>query len=136
MKTVTFPYQKLTSLMLMPMLPIRLERLERGFDTVALVDSGASISVLPHSIGLALGCNWDEAKKGVSLGGSYSSDDTRVIALNVFVPEFQKKAISFLWLPNDNARLLLGQAHFFQYFDVCFSGNKQEFYIREPQVNT
>jgi hypothetical protein len=31
--------------------------------------------------------------------------------------------------------LLLGQAHFFQYFDVCFSGSKQEFYISEPQGN-
>ena len=116
------------------MLPIRLERLGRGIDALALVDSGASISVLPHSIGLALGCDWNEARKGVALGGGYSSNDTRVVTLNVTVAEFERKTIAFIWLPDDHARLLLGQAQFFQFFDVCFSGNKQEFYIRDAEV--
>jgi hypothetical protein len=130
-KSVAFPYQKITSLVPMPMLPVRLEQNVHGFDAVALLDSGASVSVLPHSMGLALSFLWNEARKGISLGGGYSNQNTRVVTLWVTVPECQRKAISFVWIPDDNARLILGQATFFHLFEVCFSGAKQEFYVRE-----
>ena len=115
----------------MPMLPIRLEQNGHGFDAIALLDSGASVSILPHSMGLALGFQWDKARKGISIGGAYSSQNTRVVTFWVIVPECQRKAISFVWIPDDHARLILGQATFFHLFEVCFAGAKQEFYLRE-----
>lgn len=44
---------------LMPDLPIVLRHQFRSLSGVGLVDSGASISVLPYSLGVQLGFDWN-----------------------------------------------------------------------------
>jgi hypothetical protein len=55
---------------LMPGLPIVLRRQTHSLSAVALVDSGASISVLPHSLGVQLGFDWNTQKADITLAGT------------------------------------------------------------------
>jgi hypothetical protein len=66
---------------LMPDLPIVLRHQSRSLPGVGLVDSGASISVLPYSLGLQLGFDWNTLKAHITLGGSLSHVGARGIVV-------------------------------------------------------
>src|SRR5258708_3650472 len=55
---------------LMPDLPIVLRHQSHLLSGVGLVDSGASISVLPFSLGIQLGFDWKTQKAPITLGGT------------------------------------------------------------------
>jgi hypothetical protein len=69
-----FPYRDRNpasgGLDLMPDLPITLRYQLNSMNAVGLVDSGASISVLPYSLGIQLGFDWDTQKAQITLGGT------------------------------------------------------------------
>ena len=44
----------------LPYLPLTLQRKQHSISVIALVDSGASVNVLPYSVGLTLGAVWEE----------------------------------------------------------------------------
>lgn len=44
---------------LLPFLPIELSLRDQSIATSALIDSGATVNVLPHSVGLSLGAIWE-----------------------------------------------------------------------------
>ena len=50
-------------------LPLILRSRDRVIETVGLVDSGASVSVLPHEAGVQLGAIWDDSKANIRIGG-------------------------------------------------------------------
>ena len=54
----------------MPYLPLTLRSGQNSINISALVDSGATVSVLPFSIGLQLGLNWEEQKVAITLSGN------------------------------------------------------------------
>ena len=43
-------------------------------ESVGLVDSGATVSVLPYEIGLRLGMTWEESKAVIRLSGSLEAN--------------------------------------------------------------
>jgi hypothetical protein len=131
MKPATFPYQKSTSIFDMPLLPVQLERAGKTATEVALVDSGAGMSVLPHQLGLEFGFDWANARPGIALRGFTSADDTRLVFLNVGVQPFEKFLNIFLWVKNPSARLILGQANFFAHFEITFLSKQQTFSLTE-----
>ena len=55
----------------MPRLPVHLQSEHRSIDVMGLVDSGATVNVLPYSAGLALGKVWDERKTLIRLAGCF-----------------------------------------------------------------
>ena len=55
---------------MMPDLPILLHAPPHTLSGLALVDSGSTISVLPHSLGVQLGFDWDSWKLQIRLAGS------------------------------------------------------------------
>jgi hypothetical protein len=54
----------------MPNLPIAIRHGSHSLSTVGLVDSGASISVLPYSLGVQLGFDWNSQTAHIILAGT------------------------------------------------------------------
>ncbi len=54
---------------MMPYLPISLTYRSRFVNGMALLDTGASVNVLPYEVGLELGAVWEEQTVPVQLSG-------------------------------------------------------------------
>lgn len=52
----------------LPKLPLRLTYRNSSVDVSGLLDTGASVSVLPYSIGVQLGAIWEEQTISVKIG--------------------------------------------------------------------
>ena len=49
----------------LPRLPLVLRLNNQGVEVVGLVDSGATVNVLPYEVGLRLGAIWDDRKANI-----------------------------------------------------------------------
>jgi hypothetical protein len=105
---------------LMPDLPLLLRRQSHALSSVGLVDSGASISVLPYALGIQLGFDWHAETTRVSLAGTLAHVEARGIVVEAVVGKLPPARLAFAWAKSDQVPLLLGQFNFFQAFDVCF----------------
>ncbi len=112
----------------MPLLSLQLKHKDALMTEDALVDSGSSLNVLPNRLGLRLGLVWENLRVGPNLTGN-ADGETRVIALNVHIPDFAQVPLTFAWSANDKVRFLLGQDDFFMKFHVCFLRDKEIFSI-------
>lgn len=117
---------------LMPDLPIILRRQSRSVSAVGLVDSGASISVLPYSLGVQLGCDWNTQKAIISLGGVLAHVDARGIVVEAAVGQLPPVRLALAWTNSDQVPFLLGQFNFFEAFDVSFFRKRRIFEIAQP----
>lgn len=54
----------------LPRVPLILSRQDYRIEVVGLVDSGATVNVLPYEVGLRLGATWDEQQAVIQLAGS------------------------------------------------------------------
>ena len=57
----------------LPRLPITLRHNNEEIEVMGLVDSGATVSVLPYEIGIQLGAQWDARKATIPLAGQQFS---------------------------------------------------------------
>ena len=73
---------------LMPDVPILLRHQSQALSAVGLVDSGASISVLPYSLGLQLGFDWQSQTAPITLAGTLAHVDARGIVVEAARPDF------------------------------------------------
>lgn len=116
---------------LMPDLPIVLRNQTRTLSAVGLVDSGASVSVLPYSLGVQLGFDWNTQKATITLGGTLAQVAARGIVVEAEVGQLPSVRLALAWANSDQVPFLLGQFNFFQAFDVCFFRTRSIFEIRE-----
>jgi hypothetical protein len=128
-----FPYvprePSLGEASLAPMLELNLTG-ERSIVTSGLVDSGATVNVLPYSLGMQLGLDWDRQTQSVALSGNLASVEARVVVLSALVSGFPQVRLAFAWAKTDNVSVILGQVNFFLEFDVCFFRSRGLFEIR------
>lgn len=104
----------------LPCVPITLE-LHGNIATVsALVDSGATLNVLPYDVGLRLGADWDQMTIPVQLTGNLAATEARALLVNATIAQFPAVRLAFAWTKNDDVPVILGQVNFFMEFDVCF----------------
>ena len=61
----------------LPQLPISLTYQDRSVEFSALLDTGASVNVLPYSAGVQLGAIWEEQTTSVILAGNLASIEAR-----------------------------------------------------------
>lgn len=54
----------------MPYLPITLSNGSNSIEVMALLDTGASVNVLPYEIGLQLGLIWEQQTVAIQLSGN------------------------------------------------------------------
>ncbi len=104
----------------LPRLPITLSLGKRSRSELALVDSGASVNVLPYTLGLSVGAIWEQQTIRLDLGGNLASVEARGLLVNATVANFSPARLVFAWANSDKVPFILGQMNFFQMFDVCF----------------
>ncbi len=118
----------------MPYLPLTLSLNRQSLNTEGLLDTGASVNVLPYEIGLQLGVVWEEEQLSVVLAGNLARFEARAVIIQAQVASFPPINLAFAWTQAANVPLILGQANFFFEFDVCFFRAHSEFEIRPKQA--
>lgn len=105
---------------LLPMLPLFLSRTEHQVSATGLLDTGATVNVLPYQLGLELGASWDKQTTPVKLSGNLAQLEARVLIVTALVQTFEPVRLAFAWTRVDDVPVILGQVNFFLEFDVCF----------------
>ena len=128
-----FPYvardPSLGTASLAPMLPLTLTG-NQSVTTSGLVDSGATVNVLPYSLGVQLGLDWAKQTHSVALSGNLAAVEARVVVLPTTVGSFPPVRLAFAWAQTDAVSIILGQVNFFMEFDVCFFRSRGVFEVR------
>ncbi len=116
-------------------LPITLTYTSRSVEAMALLDTGASVNVLPYEIGLQLGAVWEEQTVPIQLSGNLARMEARGLVLSATVAEFPSILLAFAWTESREVPLILGHMNFFAEFDVCFYRADFAFELR-PRANS
>ncbi|GET40546.1 hypothetical protein [Microseira wollei] len=114
----------------LPRLPLILRRNTQVVEVVGLVDSGATVNVLPYEIGIQLGAVWNEREAIIRLSGNLGNQPAMPLSVMAEIGEFAPVRLVFAWVKSANAPLILGQTNFFLEFDVCFYRSRFEFEIK------
>ncbi len=118
----------------LPRVSLTLRQGNSKIDTTGLVDSGATVNVLPYELGLQLGAIWDDARAIIQLAGNLGHQRAMPLSAIAEIGDFQPTELVFAWVRSPNIPLILGQTNFFLEFDVCFYRSKSEFEIKpKPQ---
>ncbi|KKJ00888.1 aspartyl protease family protein [Prochlorothrix hollandica] len=132
-----FPYKIIDSSLgmvdRMPYLPLTLISSGQSVNTEGLLDTGASVNVLPYELGTQLGLTWENETLSVVLAGNLARFEARAIVVEAQVSPFPTVDLAFAWTQAPNVPLILGQANFFFEFEVCFFRARSEFEIRPKQ---
>ncbi len=114
----------------LPRVPLILRREGQTVEAIALVDSGATIKVMPYDLGLRLGATWDDSKAIIQLAGNLSTQPAMPLFAMAQVGDIAPVRLAFAWTRSEDAPLILGQTNFFMEFDVCFYRSKMEFEVK------
>ena len=104
----------------LPKLPLTLTYRNSSVDVSGLLDTGASVNVLPYSVGIHLGAIWEEQTTSVILAGNLAPVEARGLLVSAQIGSFEPVRLVFAWCLSDDVPLLLGRMNFFLEFDVCF----------------
>jgi hypothetical protein len=118
---------------LSPMLPLTLALPgadSKSVSLAGLLDSGATVNVLPYSVGVQLGTVWDQQGAMVQLSGNLAACEAKVLVVSAVVGNFPAVRMAFAWAKTDEVPVLLGQVNFFLEFDVCFYRSRSIFEVR------
>ena len=113
----------------LPRLPLLLQRRVLSVEAVGLVDSGATVNVLPYELGLQLGAVWDDRKAIIQLAGNLGAQSAMPFSTNAKIADFEPRELVFAWVNRPNTPLILGQTNFFLEFNVCFYRSKLNFEV-------
>jgi len=114
----------------LPQLPVVLTYRDLAVERLALLDTGASVNVLPHRVGVELGAVWEEQTTSVILAGNLAAVEARGLLVSAQISDFAPVRLVFAWSSSDEAPLLLGRMNFFLEFDVCFYRSQLTFEVR------
>jgi hypothetical protein len=104
----------------MPYLPLTLSASSSSIEISVLLDTRASVNVLPYELGLQLGAVWEEQTVLVQLGGNLGRYEARGLAVSGTVAQFQPILLVFAWIQARDAPVILGHMNFFAEFNVRF----------------
>ena len=117
----------------LPFLPIGLQHGAQVLTVHALLDSGASVNVLPYRVGLQLGADWEGLGQNLALGGNLAAAPAKGLLLSATVATFASVRLVFAWSRLDTVPVILGQMNFFQHFEVRFISAEQCFEVQPYQ---
>jgi hypothetical protein len=112
-----------------PYLPLTLTYQNRSVEVMGLLDTGASVNVLPYNVGVELGAIWEPQRFSVTLAGNLASAETKGLLVLAKVGDFEPVQLAFAWTRVNNLPILLGRTNFFTEFDVCFYGSQLAFEV-------
>ncbi|WP_427160545.1 hypothetical protein ACQFX9_02435 [Aliinostoc sp. HNIBRCY26] len=113
-----------------PHLPLTLIYQQKSVETSGLLDTGASVNVLPYPVGIELGYEWERQTTALSLTGNLAQYEARVVLVQAIVGQFDPVKLVFAWTQATNLPIILGQVNFFMEFDVCFYRSQLLFDIK------
>jgi hypothetical protein len=93
----------------LPKLPITLSYYNSSVTVSGLLDTGASVNVLPYNIGIQLGGIWEKQTTSVMLGGNLAPVEARGLILSAEIGSFPPVRLVFAWCLSDDVPLLLGR---------------------------
>jgi hypothetical protein len=121
---------RLTEASLLPYLPVTLTYKGRSHSILGLVDTGATINVLPYQIGVQLGASWDEETASIQLSGNLANYKAQPIIVLGKVGHFDPVRLAFAWTKSEDIPVILGQVNFLMEFNVCFFRTDRIFEIQ------
>jgi hypothetical protein len=80
---------------IMPYLPLILTLGDRSLEVTALLDTGASVNVLPYEIGLQLGAVWENQTVSIPLSGNLARNDSRGLVVAGTIAQFPPVLLGF-----------------------------------------
>jgi len=113
----------------LPRVPLVLRSGVQVVDVVGLVDSGATVNVLPYEAGAQLGAVWDDRKANIRLAGALGSEPAIPLFAMAQIGDLPLVRLAFAWVKRSDVPLILGQTNFFMEFDVCFYRSRLEFEV-------
>lgn len=113
-----------------PSLPLTLTYGQSLIAVSGLLDTGASVNVLPYSVGRDLGAIWEEQNFSVQLAGNLATVEAKGLVVSAQIGDFQPVTLVFAWSQTDDVPILLGRMNFFLEFDVCFYRSRSLFELR------
>ena len=114
----------------MPYAPITLQYGDRVIRVSGLVDSGATLNVLPYDVGLQLGAVWERQTVPVRLAGNMADAEARAIVVTGTIGRFAPVRLAFAWTRSSRVPVILGQTNFFMEFDIGFCRSQLFFEIK------
>jgi len=100
----------------LPWLPIGLHLGSLSINASGLLDTGASVNVLPYDIGVRLGAVWEQETISLQLAGNLSRGPAKVLFIEATVANFSPATLVFAWTQLSSVPIILGQMNFFQEF--------------------
>jgi hypothetical protein len=119
---------------LYPFLPISLALGQQTVAVSGLLDTAATVSVLPFDVGLQIGAVWDEQTTALELTGNLARVEARALLVTAKVGQFPPVVLAFAWTKSNSVPVLLGQTNFFMEFDVCFFHSRAVFEVTPKQA--
>ena len=117
----------------LPFLPLVLAYQGQSVSVTGLLDTGATVNVLPYDLGIQLGAVWDQFPVSVRLTGNLGGYEARSLIVSATVQPFAPVKLVFAWTQHRQVPVILGQMNFFREFDVYFFGSQTVFEIVPKQ---
>ena len=115
---------------LLPLLPLELIFQGQSLQVEGLLDTGATVNVLPFKAGQQLGAIWEPKLATLRLGGNLAQYKAQPLILFGKIGDFAPTRLAFAWTQAETVPLILGQVNFFLEFDVCFYRSQQIFEVQ------
>ena len=115
--------------LILPYLPLILTLGNRSLEVMALLDTGASVNILPYEIGLQLGATWENQTVSIPLSGNLAQSDSRGLVISGTIASFSPVLLAFAWTEMRDTPVILGHMNFFAEFNVCVYRHELAFEI-------
>jgi len=119
---LTYPYvvrtEYISDFIARPFLPVTIRYGQAEIQTMALLDSGADINVLPYQLGLELGADWDTPSVIEDLQGLGGGVEAKRIVADLHVESWPSTRQILAWARDDGIAELLDQWSLFEMLDV------------------
>jgi hypothetical protein len=113
-----------------PVLPLTLSGSQNTLAASGLLDTGATVNVLPYSLGIEMGYEWERQTTVLDLTGNLAQYQARAVLGQAIIGNFQPVQLIFAWTQAENVPLILGQVNFFMEFNVCFYRHELAFEVQ------
>jgi hypothetical protein len=80
-----------------PYLPLTLSYGNNSIETSGLLDTGASVNVMPYQIGLQLGARWEQQNTSVQLTRNLANLPAYGLLITATVAQFTPVCLAFAW---------------------------------------
>ena len=81
----------------LPRVPLILRCEGRTVEALGLVDSGATVNVMPYELGLQLGATWDDSKAMIQLAGNLGNQPATPFSAMAQFGDILPVQLAFAW---------------------------------------